>query len=489
MNKKTILDAQIITVLLLINIVYACFNPADPYAVEVVLNKPGITYDLKPLEKMKNIVKKSENIYLYKSHYDDRLIVTISLQSFSHVNLENLPPKPVAIKSVKTSVDLETLEDAVATAAKNYGWQIVYKTPIFRTGYMVVLEKQFGKYRALLYIIVNGSDRVDIGLTVLGEQKLAFKQAEIIEKDVKSILTTTSLSMATMNIDTDFVLKSFKKKESREKMGVYLAVRVQIPLKIVETQIARLTCNFELENIEPSATNMDAFRNAGWNLIHYDPDMGFIAEKKIGNTLYTASAKKSDRGMFFSLSATNATSVDQAKEVFHELFHTLGLGTEALEKCTFKKEKTTLETKMVPIYDISDEDLAKALASELKWLVDIKVIKGLSERDIDNIASSVKRGYAGWNSRLVWDGEKWVPYHKVPGAYLVKCIGPAPDYYLTFNLTTPPQPEEAPPGGQPAPQENIEAPEQNNIMVFMVILLGVVTALAVAIYFFIRSGK
>ncbi len=93
---------------------------------------------------------------------------------------------------------------------------------------------------------------------------------------------------------------------------------------------------------------------------------------------------------------------------------------------------------------------------ELGWLREIGVISGLSDEDIDNIVSTIRVGYAGWNSRLVYyrgDG-KWHPYHEliangsIPGV-LLKRMGScrwvipedivpdkAPEY-MVFSIQSP----------------------------------------------------
>jgi len=51
--------------------VSARFSLADPYAIEVVLNKPGVTYDLTVLAEMENVRKIGSSqvysVFVYKS--------------------------------------------------------------------------------------------------------------------------------------------------------------------------------------------------------------------------------------------------------------------------------------------------------------------------------------------------------------------------------------------------------------------------------------
>jgi len=49
--------AIVLALLLLVApLVSACYNPMDSLAVEVYLNKPGISYNLAPLKNAENII-------------------------------------------------------------------------------------------------------------------------------------------------------------------------------------------------------------------------------------------------------------------------------------------------------------------------------------------------------------------------------------------------------------------------------------------------
>ena len=61
--------------------VYACFDPTDKASIEVVLNKPGITYDLSRLREIKNIIEvEPGRLYIYRSHVHREVVVVLSLQ-------------------------------------------------------------------------------------------------------------------------------------------------------------------------------------------------------------------------------------------------------------------------------------------------------------------------------------------------------------------------------------------------------------------------
>jgi len=58
----------------------ACFNPTDSFATEVLLNKPGISYDLSEISQSQDITKVTSDI-IYRSHYDPEIAVVLSQRS------------------------------------------------------------------------------------------------------------------------------------------------------------------------------------------------------------------------------------------------------------------------------------------------------------------------------------------------------------------------------------------------------------------------
>lgn len=66
----------LLLLLLAVPLVSSCYNPMDSLAVEVRLNKPGISYDLSPLENAKNVIIDNGSI-IYRSHYDGRVGVIL----------------------------------------------------------------------------------------------------------------------------------------------------------------------------------------------------------------------------------------------------------------------------------------------------------------------------------------------------------------------------------------------------------------------------
>lgn len=56
---------------------FACVDPLDRFATEVVLNKLNISYNLKPIEDAKNVIIE-DGVIVYRSHFDNRVAVMLS---------------------------------------------------------------------------------------------------------------------------------------------------------------------------------------------------------------------------------------------------------------------------------------------------------------------------------------------------------------------------------------------------------------------------
>ena len=76
----------------------ACFNPTDSFAVEVVLNRADITYDVGRLQQAEN-VRNDDGIIVHLSHYNADVAVIVSKID-----------EPVIGLSVKLQIPTKTIE-------------------------------------------------------------------------------------------------------------------------------------------------------------------------------------------------------------------------------------------------------------------------------------------------------------------------------------------------------------------------------------------
>ncbi len=72
--------------------------------------------------------------------------------------------------------------------------------------------------------------------------------------------------------------------------------------------------------------------------------------------------------------------------------------------------------------DVSKDefDFKSAMKTELTWLVRNEIVGGIEEQDIAEIAQISEAGLAGWNERIVYEREKWLPYNRTPNPQLIR---------------------------------------------------------------------
>ncbi|AFK22345.1 CGP-CTERM-anchored Cys-rich protein [Pyrococcus sp. ST04] len=92
--------------------------------------------------------------------------------------------------------------------------------------------------------------------------------------------------------------------------------------------------------------------------------------------------------------------------------------------------RTVIDIKVIPKINPDTLNAGKAIEKELKWLRSIGVIK-INDSDIEKIVKVAKWGYAGYNSRIGFYDDKWIPYSNASNAVLIRCGGLA---YEEYNL-------------------------------------------------------
>ncbi len=108
-------------------------------------------------------------------------------------------------------------------------------------------------------------------------------------------------------------------------------------------------------------------------------------------------------------------------------------------------EAVSISELKIPIVDLETIDWGNVVKIELELLVRNGAIKGLSYEDIYEISAIAKPGYAGWNSRIVYYKNSWIPYFKTDNPLLLKCVPPAPTFTVTLDTSAlPPIPTPTP---------------------------------------------
>ena len=105
---------------------HACVSPEDPYSVEVLLNKPGLSYDLSMLKSAENVVDVnpeligvSGEVVVYKSHYHEDLAAILYESSIETAEETNEHPvsyphaEPITVISTKKQTKITGEEEII----------------------------------------------------------------------------------------------------------------------------------------------------------------------------------------------------------------------------------------------------------------------------------------------------------------------------------------------------------------------------------------
>lgn len=396
----------VLMVMVLIPATLACVSQADFYAVEVVLNKPGILYDLTKLENATEVYYEGQ-AYAYRSHYDDRLIVLISEQ--------RLTPEREKYLSIRLQAPLMLKEVTVHYCTLN----VQCFNPEGLVQEKVVLKAG------------RGSSAVALGtLKVNSRCALQFKPIlvpQIFDEDVNltvsgvlllsgvseyRVVMPCLLSLGELCFRVLMLIPGYDAPMDVEP-GEY-----NVTLELSWTSSKDIVMYVSVEPMQgfPFYTNVGKL---GWTIESYQG--GFTATKSVGDTDIRVDAGLAS----YTISVTGNLSGQVLKEIV-SLLSGIGLNKSLVEACNFSAYR---ETRLVPTFKISDTIMKNALEAELEWLMEIDVISNFERADIEAIAQTAKLGYAGWNSRLVWDNGIWVPYSSVEGAVLVRCTAALPRFF------------------------------------------------------------
>lgn len=393
--------ASIATALLVavLQLAAACFSPADAYAIEVVLNKPSVAYDLSKLRGASEIEYSGGIAYAYRSRFDDRLVVVLSEQTLTGEgkHLAVRVQAPLVQKTYVTyacSIPLpcrQGLEENVRlTLAPDSGAVEV------ALGTLTLDSACYVRFRPEL----SASVRENASLIVSGT--LFLRRGTDLEYSI-SMPCLLSVGEACFRI---LVLIPGYDAPMQIEPGVY---EVSLTLSWVASAQAELV--LKRLNVEcgcvpwiPLARDLE-WRSEGGELV-----------KSIGS----ATVRVRSGAGSCEVAVEGAESLSEVAPELERLFEDLGLGRELVRKCNATK---SVELKWVPLEQVSESDVKAALKIELTWLIESGVVTGLEPADVASILWAAELGYAGWNQRLVWHAGDWTPYSNVPGAALVRCAG------------------------------------------------------------------
>ncbi|MFC1719205.1 hypothetical protein ACFL6S_36480 [Candidatus Poribacteria bacterium] len=107
---------------------FACFNPTDTFATEVVLNKLSASYDLELVKQAAN-VSFEEGAFVYRSHFDKRVAAVLQEIDESEP-AEMLKGLSVKIQIPTKRVEPDDLVEAVDIARDDFDFRSAMRTEL-----------------------------------------------------------------------------------------------------------------------------------------------------------------------------------------------------------------------------------------------------------------------------------------------------------------------------------------------------------------------
>jgi len=410
----------------------ACFSPADSYAVEVVLNKPGVTYNLTRLKELVRELKEKGGkpaAYVYRSSLDDRLLVVVSEQEVPMEGRRSGDGEYLAVriqvpvKELGTTVHICSLTvEPSELSSKNASSAEIGVASLER---LIHVSGGIGEYEGSLGTISVS----DTGL-------VQFKPSVVFTPAEPTIVMGGFLTLASGYKVYRVAMPCIASIGEPCYRILTLIPGYDAPMQL-EAGVYNVTLHLEWNSSEEAECLFKV------DVIQSTPHPWRThAEKTVGNAKLAVDVSLAGGDAVVTWRVEGAGGLDTLIiEELKEITESSGLNASLVDSCSF--EKYYVSTGYAPAYSIGEDEVRDALRAELEWMIDNGVIAGLTRSDLEGIAASARLGYAGWNSRLVWDGNGWVTYSSVQGAVQVRCfVAPDPDF-LTAATPGPPAGEEA----------------------------------------------
>ncbi len=217
-----------------------------------------------------------------------------------------------------------------------------------------------------------------------------------------------------------------------------LSVKIQIPTKnVIITRVSTIV-RLELENVVMGVADKDFLASLGYEVGVFDRGIApppvpgdddratkivsiSLRKENINLNINHHQIDGRDRVEFRADIEEPAAFTDELKAEFKRILTSLGLDETALDRVDPEVVKIDLED-LAEAVDVDKDsfDFKSAMKTELDWLATNEIISGVDDENIAEIAEIAEAGLAGWNSRIVYDKVKWLPYDRTDGPMLLR---------------------------------------------------------------------
>ena len=345
--------------LMFVGVALACANPTDSFATEVLLNKPGLSYDLSGIAQAEGVTLQMGEVAPSEGE-----IVTVEAPK---------PQQAVTGQEIASPEEGETQTEIEA---------IIYRSH-YDPRVAVILSEggiadEEGKYLSVRVQIptqeVHGSMPL-VEMRLVGQMDVAsldVEQAQTLGWEVH-VCGGGSWTVGGGDVEGDD--DDEENEQGSERMEVsrdaYLLRKGDLLVQIMAAGRTSLTETEVEVTVNDAASPSDEVRNEVARLLVV---IGFAADER---------------------AALENASVESKANEWMDL-------AEAVD------------------VSAGEFDWQEAMRTELAWLRDEGVIAGLSDTEIGKIAAACERGSAGYNSRIVYEAGQWLPYRETSQPLLLK---------------------------------------------------------------------
>jgi len=333
----------ILGILILSNMASACVNPTDSFATGVLLNKPGVSYNLSVMIESDNVI----------------------------VNTKEVPVESEKIDGVPTpqAIIIPENNSTVITGTVSVGEPVETRTEldaiIYRSHYNPDVAVIISEDR--IYTEGKWDEKKHLSVKIQIPTKDVHKSVPYIR-----IGLTEDVNAATLDIDASADLggdaevsgsgRWTTEDGERRTMKIYLLRKGDIQIKVMPADRTSLE-----ETVVSVTVNNATSLSAG-------------AKDEITDVLVAIR-------FFESTDIIDDTAIASDIREWDEL-------------------KSAIDVAA------NDFDFGAAMKTELEQLIGDGVVVGLTDGDVDEMASASVRGTAGFNSRIVYEAGVWTPYHE-----------------------------------------------------------------------------
>ena len=352
MNSRT--GLAILGILILSNTASACVNPTDSFATEVLLNKPGVSYNLSEMIGSDDVIVKMKEVPVKSEH--------------EHTGVPT--PQAIMIPENNSTAITETVSPKLPAETRTELDRIIYRSHHNPNVAVILSEDQ-------IPIKVNGEWNEDR----------------------------------------------------------YLSVKIQIPTKYVHRSVPYIRIGLT-EDVYTAALDIEACADLGWGA-EVSGSGSWTTDDGERRTMRSYSLRKGDiqievmpaertsqEKTDVHVTVNNATSLSEgAKDEITDVLVAIGFfeSADIIDDTAIVsdiREWDDLESAISVAAD--DFDFGTAMKTELGYLRDEGMVVGLTDEDVDEIASASVRGTAGFNSRIVYEDGGWIPYRETGNPILMR---------------------------------------------------------------------